>query len=136
MAFLTCQPWEQETQSTASAAYSRHRQEHPAVAVGIKKQQAQGQGTLPDNGGETTDRPKSDRVTGRADLPCPSCEDERGVLHQRGKGVSLARGECGGAGPPQRSQPLSLASLSPRREVKAGWPLPSFGTNDSSGHTA
>ncbi len=49
-----------ETHSTASAAYSRHRQEHPAVAVGIKKQQAQGQGTLPDNNGETTDRPKSD----------------------------------------------------------------------------
>ena len=132
MAFSTCQPWKQETHSTASAAYSRHRQEHPAVALGIKKQQTQGQGTLPDNGGETTDRPKSDRVTGRADLPCPSCEDERGVLHQRGKGVSLARGECGGAGPPQRSQPLSLASLSPRREVKAVWPSPSFGTNGSS----
>ena len=60
MAFSTCQPWKQETHSTASAAYSRHWQEHPAVAVGIKKQQAQGQGTLPDNGGETTDRPKSD----------------------------------------------------------------------------
>ena len=38
----------------------RHLQEHPAVAVGIKKQQTQGQETLPDNGGETTDRPKSD----------------------------------------------------------------------------
>ena len=108
----------------ASAAYSRHRQGHPAVAVAIKKQQAQGQGTLTDNGGETTDRPKSDGVTGRADLPCPSCEDERGVFHQRGKGVSLVRRECGGAGLPQRSQPLSLASLSPRREVKAVWPSP------------
>ena len=44
----------------ASAAYSRHRQEHPAVAVGIKKQQTQGKGTLPDNNGKTTNRPKSD----------------------------------------------------------------------------
>ena len=69
----------------ASAAYSRHGQEHPAVAVGIKKQQTQGQGTLPDNGGETTDRPKSDGVTGRADLPRPSCEDER-VSFTKGKG--------------------------------------------------
>ncbi|MBP5388678.1 MAG: hypothetical protein J6Y97_15035 [Prevotella sp.] len=99
MAFSTCQPWKQETHSTTSAAYSRHGQEHPAVAVGIKKQQTQGQRTFPDNGGETTDRPKSDGVTGRADLPCPSCEDERGVLHQRGKGVSLGRGECGGDWP-------------------------------------
>jgi len=98
------------THSTASAAYSRQRQEHPAVAVGIKKQQTQGEGTLPDNGGETTDRPKSDGVTGRADLPCPSCEDERGVFHQRGKGVSLGRGECGGAGPPQR---FDLSPLPP-----------------------
>ena len=32
------------------------------------------------------------------------------------RGVSLVRRECGGAGPPQRSQPLSLASLSPRGE--------------------
>ena len=48
-------------------------------------------------------------------MPCPSCEDERGVFHQRGKGVSLGRGECGGAGPPQRSQtPLPCLPESPK----------------------
>ena len=66
------------------------------------------------SGGHMTDRPKSDGVTGRADLPCPSCEDERGVLHQRGKGVSLGRGECGGAGPPQRFDLSPLPSRVPR----------------------
>ena len=68
----------------ASAAYSRHRQEHPAVAVAVKKQQAQGQGTLPDNGGETTDRPKSDGVT--AEHSCPA-------RRERMSAVSFTKGE-------------------------------------------
>ena len=71
-----------------------------------------------------TDRPKSDGVTDRAFMPCPSCEDERGVLSASRKAVSVTRGECGGAGPPQRSQPLSPAFPSPRGKVKAVWPPP------------
>ena len=68
----------------ASAAYSRHGQEHPAVVVVIMKQQAQGQGTLPDNGGETTDRPKSDGVT--AEHSCPA-------RRVRMSAVSFTKGE-------------------------------------------
>jgi len=48
------------------------------------KQQAQGQGTLTNNGGETTDRPKSDGVT--AEHSCPA-------RRVRMSAVSFTKGE-------------------------------------------
>ena len=83
------------------------------------------------SGGHMTDRPKSDGVT--AEQPCPACR-------VRMSAVSVAKAVCRVPGPrgvwwgrpSTEVRPLSLAFLSPRREVKAVWPSPSFGTNDSS----
>ena len=83
------------------------------------------------SGGHMTDCPKSDGVT--AEHSCP-------VRRVRMSAVSVAKAVCRVPGPrgvwwgwpSTEVRPLSLASLSPRREVKAVWPSPSFGTNDSS----
>ena len=81
--------------STALAARSRQGREHAVNAVALIERSTR-DGNSAVSGGYMTDRPKSDGVTDRADLPCPSCEDERGVCSQSGLPCSRPAGSVVG----------------------------------------